>query len=175
MLPTTEELYRMFDEVNEKYYGGLLRKPTIVWVDKMGSFAGRYRRNEHKIEMSRFYHEHYSDEVLDTLKHEIIHIKILGHNLRFKREALRLGCSCFARSIRHLDARYKYEYVCEKCGHSFRTARPLKRRYSCRKCAPGKFNPAFLLKPTEMCKKHLSIYESKQWYNKGAFRETNAS
>ena len=134
-LPTEEELYRLFDRYNWTYFRGRLRRPTIQYSDRM-TMAGAYLPDQRIIKIGRRYHRLFPEEIMDTLKHEMIHLVHLKHDSVFKAEAGRIGASVKARSHPSLGRPPKYLYECQQC----RTEFPRQKRLvlaSCGYCSPG--------------------------------------
>ncbi|MBU0985377.1 MAG: SprT-like domain-containing protein [candidate division Zixibacteria bacterium] len=134
-LPDVATLYRLFDRYNWMYFEGRLTRPTIEYSGRMTS-AGMYMPRRHLIRIGRKYHEIFSDEVADTLKHEMIHILHLRHDAAFKAEAKRVGASVRARSHPALRRPARYLYVCPGCGMEYPRQKRL-RMASCGKCSKG--------------------------------------
>lgn len=142
-LPTPAILYRWYDELNWSYFGGKLPSVRIEYSSRMTS-AGSYTPGEKLIRISRRYHELFPDDLLDTLKHEMIHVLHPSHNAAFKREAARIGASLRAKTHTLLRRPPKYIYRCPGCGHSY----PRQKRFrmaSCGDCSKGSFDPRFKL------------------------------
>lgn len=143
-LPDESELHRMFDEYNWLFFGGRLPRVRIVYSDRMTS-AGSYTPHRKIIRIGRKYHELFPDEIVDTLKHEMIHILHLGHDAGFKREAARVGASLRARSHPSLQKPPRYVYVCKSCGREYPRQKRL-RMASCGVCSRGGYDDRFKLK-----------------------------
>ncbi len=144
-LPPVEELYRLFDYYNWKYFGGKLPSVKIEYSNRMTA-AGSYSINRKLIRIGRKYHEIFPQDLEDTLKHEMIHIRHHHHDAAFKREAERVGASLRAREHPLLRRPPKYVYECPGCGLEY----PRQKRLvmaSCGKCSRGrKFDPRFKLR-----------------------------
>jgi predicted SprT family Zn-dependent metalloprotease len=144
-LPTVEQLYQMFNIYNWMYFEGKLPRVTIEYSNRMMS-AGSYLPGRKLIRIGRKYHEIYPDEITDTLKHEMIHIKHFKHDAAFRAEARRIGASVRAKSHPALRRPPRYIYICPHCRRQF----PRQRRFrmaSCGYCTPGPdFDPRFKLK-----------------------------
>ncbi len=144
-LPTVEELYRLFDYYNWKYFGGKLPKVRIEYSTRMNA-AGSYSINRKLIRIGRKYHELFPEDVEDTLKHEMIHIIHHHHDAAFKKEADRVGASLRAREHPALRRPPKFIYECPGCGMEY----PRQKRLvmaSCGKCSKGRrFDPRFKLR-----------------------------
>jgi predicted SprT family Zn-dependent metalloprotease len=144
-LPDVDRLYRMFDIYNWTYFKGKLPKVSIEFSNRMTS-AGSYLPERKLIRIGRKYHEIFPDEIGDTLKHEMIHIRHLKHNSAFRAEAGRVGASLKAKSHPSLRKPPRYVYVCRSCGRQYPRQRRL-RMASCGNCSSGnRFDPRFKLK-----------------------------
>jgi SprT-like protein len=143
-LPDVEELCRLFDRYNWMYFSGRLPRPRIEISNRMTT-AGAYYPGQRLIKIGRKYHELFPDEVVDTLKHEMIHLIHLKHGAAFKAEAARIGASVRAQSHPDLRRPPRYVYECPGCGLEY----PRQKRIvlgSCGKCSPGgKYDRRFKL------------------------------
>lgn len=135
-LPSLDELHRMFDRFNWIHFEGKLPHAQIEYSTRMSS-AGSYTPVRRLIRIGRKYHELFPDEVADTLKHEMIHIRHFRHNALFKAEAARVGASVRARSHPSLRKPSKYIYVCPRCSHEYPRQKRL-RMASCGLCSTGR-------------------------------------
>ena len=143
-LPSETELYRMFDMYNWLYFGGKLPGVEIQYSTRM-STAGSYSIEKRLIKIGRKYHEIFPEEVSDTLKHEMIHIRHFKHDSAFKREALRIGASVKAQSHPLLQKSPRYIYACPGCGKEYPRQKRL-RMSSCGDCsARGRFDRRYKL------------------------------
>jgi predicted SprT family Zn-dependent metalloprotease len=144
-LPTVEELYRLFDRLNWQYFEGGLPPVKIEYSKRMTS-AGSYTPARRTIKVGYKYHQLFPDEIEDTLKHEMIHIRHFRHDAAFKAEARRIGASLKARSHPSLGRPPRYVYVCQECQRTF----PRQKRLvmaSCGYCsARGRYDPRYKLK-----------------------------
>ncbi|MDH3891506.1 MAG: SprT-like domain-containing protein [candidate division Zixibacteria bacterium] len=144
-LPTLEELYRMFDRFNWIYFEGRLPKVQIEYSTRMSS-AGSYTPGRRLIRIGRKYHQLFPDEIADTLKHEMIHIRHFRHDAEFKREAKRIGASVRAKSHPSLRKPPRYLYVCPHCSREYPRQKRL-RMASCGVCSKGRrFDKRYKLK-----------------------------
>jgi predicted SprT family Zn-dependent metalloprotease len=143
-LPRESELHRMFDEYNWLYFDGRLPRVRIAYSNRMTS-AGSYTPSQKMIRIGRKYHELFPDELVDTLKHEMIHILYLRHDAAFRREAKRLGASLRARSHPSLQKPPKWVYICPSCGREYPRQRRL-RMASCGVCSRRGYDERFKLK-----------------------------
>lgn len=144
-LPSVEELYRMFDRFNWIYFDGKLPRAKIEYSTRMSS-AGSYTPQRRLIRIGRKYHELFQDEIADTLKHEMIHIRHFRHGAAFKAEAARVGASVRAKSHPSLRKPPKYVYVCPQCSREHPRQKRL-RMASCGVCSIGRrFDKRYKLK-----------------------------
>ncbi len=144
-LPDTSELYRMFDRFNWLYFDGRLPRVKIEYSTRMSS-AGSYTPQRRLIRIGRKYHQLFTDEIADTLKHEMIHIVHFRHGAAFKAEAVRVGASIRAKAHPSLKKLPKYLYTCPNCGREYPRQKRL-RMASCGLCTSGrKFDPRYKLK-----------------------------
>jgi len=144
-LPSVEDLYRLFDRFNNIYFDGSLPRVRIEYSSRMLS-AGSYTPHDRIIRIGRKYHELFPEDLEDTLKHEMIHIRHYRHDTAFKREARRIGASLKAKPHPALRKPARYLYSCPNCGRLY----PRQRRLvmaSCGVCTPGKhFDSRFKLR-----------------------------
>ena len=144
-LPTVEELYHLFDRYNWMYFSGRLPRPQIEYSNRMRT-AGAYFPARRLIRIGRKYHQPFPEEVVDTLKHEMIHMIYLNHGAKFKAEAARIGATVRARSHPSLRRPPRYVYECPGCKMEY----PRQIRLvmaSCGSCSPhGKYDERFKLK-----------------------------
>lgn len=134
-LPTPEQLYDLFERYNWMYFAGKLPWTKIEYSARMTS-AGSYNPRRRLIRISRKYHEIFPEELGDTLKHEMLHIKYPDHSVRFRQEAARIGASVKARSHPALRKPPKYVYYCPVCLIEY----PRQKRFaaaSCGVCSKG--------------------------------------
>jgi len=144
-LPAEAELYRLFDRYNWMYFDGRLRRPKIEYSSRMRT-AGSYIPSQGIIRIGRMYHEVFTDEIGDTLKHEMIHIRHLSHNRAFKAEAARIGASLRANTHPSLRKPSRYVYVCQNCEREYPRQRRM-RMASCGYCSrDGRFDSRYKLK-----------------------------
>jgi predicted SprT family Zn-dependent metalloprotease len=144
-LPPVAELYRLFDVYNKVYFGGKLPSVKVEYSNRMFS-AGSYSPSRKLIRIGRKYHEIYPQDIEDTLKHEMIHIRHHRHDARFRAEAERVGASLRAREHPELRRPPRYIYECPGCGMEY----PRQKRLvmaSCGRCSRGRrFDPRFKLR-----------------------------
>ncbi len=144
-LPTEAELSHLFDRYNWMFFDGKLPKPEIEYSARMRT-AGSYIPSQRIIRIGRKYHEVFPEEIGDTLKHEMIHIRHLNHDRAFKAEAARIGASIQARSHPLLTKPPRYVYICWNCGREYPRQRRL-RMASCGYCSSGsQFDPRYKLR-----------------------------
>ncbi len=137
-LPAEEELLAMFDEFNLLYFGNSLPRPKIEWSSRM-KHAGKCEPRAQLIRLGRAYHEHYPEDIVDTLKHEMIHLVYPNHGPEFRREAERIGTSRYARHYPGMLKGMKYIYQCPTCGAEYPSRKMLRMR-SCGPCSKGKYD-----------------------------------
>jgi predicted SprT family Zn-dependent metalloprotease len=142
-LPSLDELRRMFDIYNEKYFEGKLPRVTITYSGKM-MVAGGYYPTRREIRISEKYHHIFPDEVFDTLKHEMIHIIHFKHDAVFREMAKQIGASVRANEHPSLRKPPKYVYICPGCFVEYPRHKRL-RMASCGKCSKGGFDPRYKL------------------------------
>jgi SprT-like protein len=142
-LPEITELEKMFEIYNRQYFGGKLPAIKIKYSKRMLA-AGAYYSNLREIRISEKYHRIFSDEVYDTLKHEMIHIIYPKHDASFKSFARQIGASIRATEHPDLRRKPKYLYACPQCNTEYPRIKRL-RMASCGKCSKGKFNERFKL------------------------------
>jgi predicted SprT family Zn-dependent metalloprotease len=134
-LPDEKELARRFDMYNYVYFKGRLPRVRVIYSNRMTS-AGSYSPNSRVIKIGRKYHEIFPEEINDTLKHEMIHIRHLKHDRLFKEEARRIGASIKAQSHPALSRPPRYIYVCPRCQQEYPRQKKL-RMASCGICSRG--------------------------------------
>jgi len=144
-LLSIEELQHLFNRFNHLYFDGKLGKVQIEYSNRM-TCAGSYCLDDHLISISRKYHLIFPNEIEDTLKHEMIHLKHFYHNSAFKREAERIGASLKAKTHPSLQRPPKFLYVCPGCGLEYPRQKKM-HMYSCYDCSANKkYDPRFKLK-----------------------------
>jgi len=119
----------MYDCFNNIYFAGRLPFTKISYSDRM-LIAGTFTPAKNEIKIGRKYHKIFSDEIEDTLKHEMIHIVNPRHDARFKKLAANIGASLKARVHPMLRGKYKYLYVCPACGIEY----PRRKRFRMAYC-----------------------------------------
>lgn len=144
-LPTVAELYQLFDRYNWMYFEGALPRPSIEYSSRMTS-AGAYLPGRRLIRIGIKYHRIFPEEVADTLKHEMIHLRHLKHDAAFKAEAARVGASVRAKSHPALRRPPRYIYICDNCGTEYPRQKIL-RMASCGSCsARGRYDRRYKLR-----------------------------
>ncbi len=144
-LPTVNDLQHLFNRLNNFYFDGKLKKTNIEYSNRM-TCAGSYYPEDRLIKISRRYHELFPDEIEDTLKHEMIHIKHFYHDRTFKAEAKRIGASLKAKTHPLLQRPSNFLYVCPGCGLEYPRQKRM-HKYSCGDCSANKkYDARFRLK-----------------------------
>jgi predicted SprT family Zn-dependent metalloprotease len=147
-LPSVAELYRRFGAYNRQYFEGQLPRPKIEYSARMLT-AGSYHPNTRTIKIGRKYHEIFPEEIDDTLKHEMIHIRHFYHDAAFRKEAARIGASVRARSHPSLRKPPRYVYTCPSCGRTYPRQKRI-RMASCGACSrAGRYDERFKLQLTD--------------------------
>ncbi len=142
VLPDEDELQRRFAQFNVDLFKSKLPEATIHWSTRM-RIAGTCHRHRALITLSRPYHESFPEDVDDTLKHEMIHLRYSGHGPAFRREAQRVGASIHCREYEGIHPRAKYVYTCPTCWREFRRTKP--GELFCGRCSKGRLLPQFQL------------------------------
>jgi predicted SprT family Zn-dependent metalloprotease len=151
-LPSISELYRLFDRFNHEYFEGRLPRIRISYSDRM-LIAGSYNPENSEIKIGKKYHRIFSDEIEDTLKHEMIHIICDRHDHRFRDFAGKMGASVKARTHISLRGYYKYLYICPACEREYPRRKRLRMAF-CGTCVrTGGFDSRYKLKLVESRKK----------------------
>lgn len=141
-LPDEAELQRRFAQFNLELFKSRLPDVSIRWSTRM-HIAGTCRRHRALITLSWPYHERFPEDVDDTLKHEMIHLKYSGHGPAFRREAARVGASLHCREYEGIHPRANLVYACPTCWREFRRAKPSE--LYCGRCSRGRLLPQFRL------------------------------
>lgn len=140
-LPDNHELTAALVGLAAEFFPGQRVAFRVEWSRRMSRSAGLcyYRRGV--IRLSWKYHRVFPQEILNTLKHELIHAAgVLGHGRRFVSEARRLGCDVKARPMPGRP--FKWVYACPACGQEVKTRKRVD--YSCGKCS-RKWDPRYRL------------------------------
>jgi predicted SprT family Zn-dependent metalloprotease len=143
-LPSVSQLNQLFEALNYKYFSGSLPTAKVEWSSRM-MHAGKCVKSDRLIKLGTSYHTHYPEDIVDTLKHEMIHLKYMNHGPEFKAEAERIGASRYARRYPGMSRSMKYLYQCPSCGEIYPRRRRM-RDHSCGCCSKGRYNPAYKLK-----------------------------
>ncbi len=144
-LPSATELQAMFDLYNSLHFDDQLPRARVEYSRRMEHTAGLCIPARLLIRIGWKYHTLFPDEVVDTLKHEMIHLKHRHHDRAFRVEAARLNVSLKARSDPRLQRPARYVYRCPGCGANFRRQKRLIMA-SCGKCSVGgRFDERFKL------------------------------
>ena len=145
VLPTASELQHLFKRLNNLFFNGKLKNTAIEYSNRM-TCAGSYCPDDAVIKISSRYHEIFPDEIEDTLKHEMIHIKHFYHDSAFKAEAKRIGASLKAKSHPLLLRPSKFLYVCPGCGTKYPRQKRMS-KHSCGDCSAKRaYDERFRLK-----------------------------
>lgn len=142
---TDTELKKLYNHYNKLMFKNKLPKLVAVeWSTRMTSSAGYCRsipKNrmirtsdtndyKHLIKLSVPYHERFTDEVVDTLVHEMIHVLYPtdGHGYAFKSQMdlinSQFGMKLAVRATG--SATVNYVYACENCGQEYERIRKMK-------------------------------------------------
>lgn len=141
-LPDEAELQRRFDWLNETLFKSRLPSASIRWSTRM-RIAGTCQRQRLLITLSRPYHERFPQDIDDTLKHEMIHLRYAGHGPAFRREAQRVGASVHCREYDGIHPKARLVYACPNCWREYRRMKPAE--LYCGRCARGRLLPQFRL------------------------------
>ena len=141
-LPDPEELARRYAEFNLRYFENTLPPVTLKWSKRM-RIAGTCDSRRRIITLSHTYHTHFPNDVDDTLKHEMIHLRCPHHDAAFRREAARIGTSVHCRDYPELHPRARFVYVCPTCSTEY--PRVKRAQLYCGRCARRGFDPRFKL------------------------------
>ena len=136
---SNEALRELFDECNKRYFNNTV--PTdlkIEWSNRMTRVAGQYswKRNREtneihskRIALSIPYHQRFSDEIIDTLVHEMIHAKYPNnkHGDLFQMEMRRINKKYRLNVTQYSSGRavVNYIYQCTQCNHNFERSKSL--------------------------------------------------
>jgi len=141
-IPDEAELARRFATFNTQYFQGRLPYAVVRWSSRM-RIAGTCDRQRRIITLSRPYHLHFPNDVDDTLKHEMIHLRLPHHDEAFRRVAERVGATMHCKEYPGLHPRARYIYVCPNCETVFHRTR--KERLFCGRCSGRRLDPRFML------------------------------
>jgi predicted SprT family Zn-dependent metalloprotease len=139
----------LFDELNALLFGGEL-SAEVEWSNRLTASAGTCDPVRRRIRLSTRYHERRPEALRITLAHEMLHLVVPDHGPRFRKLgrviAQKLGTTWedFRYAERWADlSRYRYVYSCPGCG--FELASRKRRRVSCGRCGPQRFDERFRL------------------------------
>lgn len=142
-LPGETELALLFARLNAEHFAQSLPEASVRWSSRM-RIAGTCDTRRRVITLSRPYHAHFPEDLEDTLKHEMIHLRHPHHDADFRREAERVGTTIHCREYPGLHPRARYVYTCPCCGAKYHRARKERQLY-CGRCARRRLDPRFLL------------------------------
>lgn len=140
-----ESLVEMFNECNEIIFDGkLTNKLKIEWSNRMTASAGQFSsrvnrktkvRTEMRIALSVQYHKINKEEVMDTLVHEMVHLKYPedGHGAKFQSEIKRINKE-FGMSLGQFatgKSVVNHIYKCVGCGNEYERARRIRKGSTC--------------------------------------------
>lgn len=150
-----EKAYQVFDGINADRFSGELPRPLISFCPR--STGGFYHHRKHHIGISMAMTvEHGEAEFMETLLHEIGHIKYQDHSPQFYALIRSFGATGKKAPVTSLLEKKRKNYVlnnypvevsCPSCGirSRFKTRRGL--RYACKRCCDkfsgGKFDVRF--------------------------------
>jgi len=141
-LPDEPDLARRFAYFNERYFEGALPIADVRWSSRM-RIAGTCDSRKRIITLSRVYHAYFPGDVDDTLKHEMIHLRLHSHDARFRREAERVGATTHCKEYPGLHPRARYVYICPHCRTQFHRSK--RERLYCGLCARNRLDARFIL------------------------------
>ncbi|MEK7469183.1 MAG: SprT-like domain-containing protein [Planctomycetota bacterium] len=140
-LPEEHELDLALKALLAQYFPDVRVSYRVQWSRRMRRSAGLCYYKRGVIRLSWQYHAAFPQEILNTLKHELIHAAgVLGHGRKFREEAKRLGCDVKARPMPGRP--YKWLYACPACGIEVKTRKRV--TLSCGKCA-RRWDPRYAL------------------------------
>ncbi len=153
--------YRTFEEINRKHFDGALLRPKIIFCNR--STGGYYHKTRHTIGISlAMTIEHGDPEFVETLLHEIAHIRAASHSAAFYELLRSIGGTgrkapmtilLRAKRERFLTEHYPVRVRCPNCRKEYRYRTRRAFSYACRPCcekfAKGKFDVRFKFEPLE--------------------------
>lgn len=157
-LPAAEELFRLYDELNRRHFGGDLPPCQVRWNGRLRTTAGRVDLRRRVIELSSVYHRRFgARELRDTLLHEMIHIaqhvrgRRVGHTAEMKRMARHLGIDRLHAKETPDRRPLRYRYRCPACRQAvWRRIRIGRHRNACADCCNrwnrGRWHPRYVLR-----------------------------
>lgn len=139
------ELIKLYDECNKKYFNNELNRSgvRVEWSNRMTTVAGTHhwqmidgKMVTTRIALSRPYHERETDDIRNTLVHEMIHQKYPanGHGEKFQKEMERLNQFPELNIEQYSRGRavVNYVYGCNECTNEWeRSNRMDTSRYRC--------------------------------------------
>lgn len=154
---TDTELKTLYNEYNKKcFYAKLPPLVAVEWSTRMTRGAGVCRTETNRktgkkivtIRLSTHYHQKYTDEVLDTLVHEMIHVyhPNEGHGTYFKQTMFRLNREFGFNLTIHATGKAKvnYVYACRDCGQEYERIKRINTNTS--RCGAGRCRGNLYLK-----------------------------
>ena len=125
--------------------------PLLRFSPRMTRRGGSFNLDTRNIAIAlALYNEYGIDEIIDTIKHELIHWARPDdeqpHGEEFERETERVGCNLLSPQFaeeRHYTSNKRYTYACRTCRH--RTIRKKRGELSCAKCHPQGYDEEFAL------------------------------
>lgn len=147
MLPSVAELQLLFAQLNYAHFDGEIPTYRIAYNARFSNLAGRITYKPPVIELSPKHLEGKSDELRETLLHEMIHAWLhakglnAGHTATFKKKMRELGL----RSIYHdlgtakpfNESAKRYILRCEKCTMELLRKRKPPANALCGRCRKG--------------------------------------
>ena len=141
----------LFDHLNHLYWKNSLPRFRIEWSSRMITTWGCCYRDRKLIRISSFFYTRPLPELVALLKHEMIHIRIPGHGMAFRKELSRLGMPRDVEGLfPHLDdltnqrrRSFRYDYQCPRC--KVRIRRRNKIRGYCVACYERGVSSRFIL------------------------------
>lgn len=141
------QLKELYKEFNERYFNNKLDNNVIVeWSNKMTRIAGNCRTRKFKdgtkevrVALSIPYHKRFTNEIVDTLVHEMVHVRHPndGHGAKFLSECKRINESFGLNLTQYATDRatpkvYKHKYKCSVCGNEFKRVQRIDvSKYTC--------------------------------------------
>lgn len=144
------DLEKLFDKYNEKYFNNELSREgmQLKWNNRLTSVMGRvgYKIENrqyipYKLELSYPIMSRRPEMLLDTMVHEMIHVKYPseGHGVGFMEcveDLKRKHKELHLLGVRYKSEYgiYRYVYECEECGSIIKRRRALSRGAVCGRC-----------------------------------------
>lgn len=148
-LPPVKELYRLFDLYNAIHFENTLPPATVEYSTRMLS-AGSCEPLRRRIKIGVRYHQVFREELVDTLKHEMIHLVHYRHDKHFKAKAAEMGVPVHARFHPDLRRPPRFLYQCPVCRTQYPRQRRL-RETSCGLCSGDAYDSRFKLRLARNC------------------------